>query len=279
MRALAKLARIVSRPHPLWFLLAYLAAIPVFGMLYFSLAPNDLRTEFVGGETEVEPSTVSIEAMLEGALRRSFKNQSGEKFMVADRELNLDRLRDSLHVDNASVRDGTMMSFRVRANAIGIFDFEGERQLGWSFVVSIPELSNSAILQPSSVVFYRFPVADFSKYPSPLKEQTEKLFSLAFGLENYGFGMRAPALALTYVEDLQLRRYFDGIRDDRDAVGTSVWHGMYLSAVVITTLGPRDVVPTNLVAKTLVASETILGVVFVALFLNSIAYRASRRGD
>lgn len=49
---------------------------------------------------------------------------------------------------------------------------------------------------------------------------------------------------------------------------------LYLSASTITTAGFGDIVPLTNWARTLVTSESILGVVFVGLFLNAIARRS-----
>ena len=279
MRILADLHRALSGIQPLWFLLIYLAAIPMFGVLYVIAAPQGFRAIHAGDEASGASRAEPIEAMLEQALRRSLKQNSEEKFALGGQELDPASLADSLLVDSARIVDGTTMSIRVRLSAIGVYDFEGERQFGWSFIVNVPEFPSSAILLPNSATFYRFPVTDFSVYPSPLKEQFEKLFELIFGQENYGFGMRAPALTLGYLEDLQLRRYFENVREGQGAINRSIWAAMCLSAKVMTTLGPGDTVPTTKVAVAIVASEAIVGIILVALFLNSVAYRASVRRE
>jgi hypothetical protein len=277
MTFLAKLDLTVSQIRPLWFLLIYLIAIPAFGLLYVFVTPHGFYAPYERYEAEATSDTTKLEAMLEAAIRRSFNHRVGEEFVVGTSRLDLDRLRDSLRVDNAQSTDGTTLSFRVRFTANDIVDFEGERQLGWSIVVTIPELPTSAALGSSSVIVYRFPEVDFSKYASPFREQTEKLFGFIFGQGNYGFGISAPAVALSYQEDLQLRRYLQGVRGDPLAFSGDVWRMVYLSADVITTLGLGDIVPTTWPARSLVASEAVAGIVLAGLFLNALAYRASGR--
>jgi len=276
MLFLAKLNLALSRIAPLWFLLAYLVAIPLYGVLYFVVVPDGfkpLHTRHVTGGTS---ETKALAHMLEEALQRSFDSDEGVELMIANRNLDLGALRDSLVVDNVHVRDGSNLSFRVHLSAIGVFDFEGERQLGWSFSVTVPELPDSAILRPSSIAFFRLTQVDFSRYPSPIKELNQRLFALIFHEANYGFGISPPALELSYQEDLELRRFF---HDPREAIEPDVWAMIYLSAITITTLGLGDVAPITWPARSLVTLEVISGIVFAALFLNSIAYQASRRGN
>ena len=49
---------------------------------------------------------------------------------------------------------------------------------------------------------------------------------------------------------------------------------LYFSAVVITTLGLGDIVPLTDWARSLVAAEAVLGIVFAGLFINAAASRA-----
>jgi hypothetical protein len=51
---------------------------------------------------------------------------------------------------------------------------------------------------------------------------------------------------------------------------------MYFSAVVITTLGLGDIIPMTTLARTLVAVETVTGIVLAGFFLNALAYRATK---
>ena len=46
---------------------------------------------------------------------------------------------------------------------------------------------------------------------------------------------------------------------------------IYLSAVTITTVGFGDIVPITDIARVLVASEAVLGIIIIGLFLNSLA--------
>jgi hypothetical protein len=55
------------------------------------------------------------------------------------------------------------------------------------------------------------------------------------------------------------------------------WRFLYFSVVVITTLGFGDIVPLTDAARLWVASESLLGVILIGLFLNSLGVRAAAR--
>ncbi|MGJ0393371.1 MAG: ion channel [Methylocystis sp.] len=64
---------------------------------------------------------------------------------------------------------------------------------------------------------------------------------------------------------------------------TTVWPpasrfgACFISPSVETTLGLGEIVPTTAVARVLVASQAISGVILAGLFLNAAVYRASGR--
>ena len=274
MLSLTRLDLALSQVRPLWYLAAYLVAIPIFGLCYAFLAPHGFYAPAVKDTSDPSLAAAGIESMLEAALRRSFDHHVDDEFTIGTRKLDLGMLRDSLQVDAISSIDGTALSFRVHFSAHGIADFEGERHLDWSIMAAVPERSSSAILSPNSVDFYRFPEVDFSKYASPFKEQNEKLFEFAFSPKNYGFGIVAPALTLNYQQDLQLRKYLQSARSEPVPLSGDVRHMVYLSAVVLTTLSSGDFVPMTFRARIIVVSEAIAGIVLAVLFLNSLAYQA-----
>jgi hypothetical protein len=56
----------------------------------------------------------------------------------------------------------------------------------------------------------------------------------------------------------------------------SYWRMFYLSAVTITTLGYGDIVPISNVSRLLVASQAIIGVVLIGLFLNALTLKENK---
>jgi hypothetical protein len=258
-------------------LIFYFTAIPIFGLLYVFVAPHGFYAPYARYEPIARLDTAELAAGLEGALRRSFDARSGQEFTVGSWRLDT----RSLRVDDIKSSDGTELSFRVRMSAEGIREYSGARQFGWGLVVTISERPTSAVLLgPNDWTTYRFPEVDFSKYSGPFRADNTRLFELIFGQGEREVGVLAPALALNWHEELGLQRYLRGIKGDASSVSGQLPRMMYLSAVVITTLGLGDIVPMTSQARLLVAIEAVTGIAFAGLFLNALAYRASQsHGD
>jgi hypothetical protein len=54
------------------------------------------------------------------------------------------------------------------------------------------------------------------------------------------------------------------------------WRMLYFSAITITTLGFGDIIPITTRARLWVGAEAVLGILFIGLFLNSLAIKAQR---
>lgn len=273
MTHLAKLTLALSRVHPLVYLLTYLTAIPSFGILYVAIAPQGFYAPY----TRYEPNAVSDRAQLasslELALRRSFDTRPGLSFNVGNWQLEPSTLR----VGALSSTDGTHLSFTVSISATGIGDNTGARTLGWSLFATVSETPTMTVfLGPKQVISYHLPDVDFSKFAPSLRQDYEDLFTTVFGQPRQ-VGVLAPALALNSQEELQFRRFLRGIKGDPSSISGQVPRMIYLSAVVITTLGLGDIIPITPRARLLVATEAVIGIVFAGLFLNALAFRASTR--
>lgn len=266
---LAKLNLTLSQVHPLWYLVTYLIAIPTFGLLYTVAAPHGFYAPYVRYEPDAASDASQLASMLEAALHRSFDDRIGQQFVTGNWKLD----PDSLRVYNVKSIDGAKLSFTVSFTANGIGAF-GHSWYGW-IVATVPGPWTSVISGPNSGTFYHLPEADFSEYASPFKEDSENIVKLVFSPGNRDSGILAPVLALTYQEEQQLHRYLKGERGDPSAVSGHFWRMVYLSAIVITTLGLGDIVPITWQARLFVASEAIAGIVLAGLFLNALAYRAS----
>ncbi|MGB2823800.1 MAG: potassium channel family protein, partial [Phycisphaerae bacterium] len=82
---------------------------------------------------------------------------------------------------------------------------------------------------------------------------------------------------------------FQGIRDYADAhegrpgwtTSGAFWRMLYFSVVTQTTLGYGEIAPITSTARTLVAAQSIFGIILVGMFLNSVGQRIlakTRRG-
>ena len=77
-------------------------------------------------------------------------------------------------------------------------------------------------------------------------------------------------------EEVEFERFLAGIRGDPAAISGFFWRMIYLSVVIITTPGLGDIIPITWQARAMVGTEAISGIVLAGLFLNALAFRASR---
>jgi hypothetical protein len=263
----------ISRIHPLVYLTAYLAAIPLFGIGYAEVTPNG----FFAPYTRYDPGSVSdrqaLAVGIESALRRSFDERKVDSFQAGNWSIE----PASVSVSNVESTDGSRVSLTISVSGAGVGDFSGARTTRWSVVVSVPEhpLSFSASSGPGHrPTYYHVPEVDLSRYAPPYKEETEQLFRILFNPGEHHL-VRSESLALNDVEESGFRRYLLGVKGDVSSIGGNRWRMVYFSAIVITTLGLGDIVPISSPARTLVALEAIAGITCAGLFLNALAYRAS----
>jgi hypothetical protein len=272
----AQLILVLSRIHPLVYLILYLTAMPVFALLYAFMAPHGFYAPYARYEPSAQEDRAQLASSLEAALQHSFSARSGQDFVIGNWKLDT----SSLRVDDIKSSDGTQLSFRVRMSAVGIGEWEGARQFGWGIVVTVQERPTSAVFHgPNAIITYRFPDVDVSRYSGPFKEDSTRLFEVVFGQGEKEIGILAPALALNWQEESHLQRYLRGIKGDASSVSGHFSRMIYLSAVVITTLGLGDIIPITGRARVLVAAEAVTGIAFAGLFLNALAYRASKSSD
>ncbi len=272
----AELTLALSRVHPLAYLLLYLAAIPAFAFLYVFVTPHEFYAPHARFEPGAHLDTIQLASSLEAALHRSFNTRSGREFIVGNWKFDI----NSLRVDDVKSADGTQLSFRVRLSANGIGELTGAKTLGWAIVATVKDRPTSVRFNgPNDIITYRFPDADFSTYASPFKEENTALFEIIFGQGDIGYGALAPALALDRQEELQFQRYLRGMKGDASSISDHFSRMAYLSSVVITTLGLGDIIPITAQARFLVALEAVSGIVFAGLFLNALAYRASKSNE
>ncbi len=270
----SQLVNTISRVHPLWYMLIYIAAIPAFGLLYAFGAPHGFYAPYARYEPGGVSDAVQLASSLEGALQRSLGANADREFLIGNWKLDL----RSLRVDEVKSNDGSEVSFRIRFSANGVGMLSGASQVGWSAVITVPERPTSAVLLgQNKLLTYRFPDVDFSGYASPFRESNAELFKLVFAEQEYAHERSAPALALISQEEMQFNRYLQGIKGDSSAVSGHTWRMIYVSAVVITTLGLGDIVPVSMEARFLIAAEAIFGIILAGFFLNALAYRASHR--
>jgi hypothetical protein len=262
----------LSNVHPIKFIMIYLLAIPVFGALYTFATPQGFYAPYARYEPYAVKDRNEITAIIVSALRRSFEERSDQNFIIDKWKID----PKSVRVADVKSTDGSHLSFMVKLSADGIGEFAGAKSVGWPLVVTVSERPDIFTLFSDRDTFYRSPEIDFTKHASPIKKlESEKLFLLVFGQSEKYVGAKSPSLAFNIQEEEKFEKYLRGIKGDASAISGHFWRMIYLSSVVITTLGLGDIIPITASARVLVAFESVMGVVFVGLFLNALATKAS----
>jgi Ion channel len=255
----------LSRVHPLAYVATYLAAVPAFGLAYAFFCAH----QFYAPYARYEPGAVADRLALASDFRDAIRQSLNRQGHVSVRSQGIDWALDpeSVRVSNIASVDGSQVTFTVLVNAAGEERFAGAETYNWPVNVRVPLHPITRNLSPPVLTYRRPELEDVSSFSQPL-------FQAVFNQPSDSM-VHGPSLALNLEQDAQLERYLLGIRGDASAFSGQVGRMMYLSAVVITTLGLGDILPMTARARLLVAAEAISGIVLAGLFLNAIAYRAS----
>jgi hypothetical protein len=263
----------VTKVHPLFYLLGYLLAIPIYAFLYMLFAAHDFYAPYAKYEPGANQDRIHLARAILAALHQSFTARAGQKFVAGNWKLE----PDSVKVFNVDSIDGAQVTFTISLQAHGLGQVTGARTYNWSVKVTVPDhpiMRTFKNLNFDNPVTYRFPVADLQQYVPSAGEETAQMFGVVFGQS--APNIPVPALALGADEDSRFERFLRGFRGDSGSVGGQVGRMVYFSAVVITTLGLGDIIPMTTTARTLVAIETMSGIALAGFFLNALAYRATK---
>lgn len=128
-------------------------------------------------------------------------------------------------------------------------------------------------------VLYGGHIAPFTKNSSST-QNTNISYGLVANVVNKCFGYNAKKIDQGFPRIILPTLIIDTIKLHRSAVigGSDTLEGkyirmLYFSTVTITTLGYGDIAPVNNRGRILVSIQSVLGIVFIGLFLNSLATR------
>jgi len=256
----------LSRIPSIGYALTYLLCIPIFAFVYW-LLPYEFYHSTVKYESVLNSDADEILRGIREEIITEFKKDHGNFYTTEGNwSLNI----TSIHVHSLKP-ESERTKFSIRLELCGINQFKGVQSIiplevsieneksfasyspgdKWSTVFKRPVIENVENLQISArLIFPRTLVQ--SSLPANAADETvwfpisEPLHDkiLAFSYTVKGFPAKASG---------SYNRMF------------------YFSAVTITTLGYGDIVPITNKSRILVAAESILGIVLIGLFLNSLS--------
>ena len=241
----------------------YLAAIFVFAILYMQL-PNGFYHSTVQYESVLDTDADRILDHLRAEVIARFEEEHGATVVdVGDWRLNA----ESIKLTSVAPHD-SQVTVKVSAELEGTdelegallfeqaevtFDIRAQFALGWPG-------------DPQRTVFYEPRIE-----PESFSIPAETLFPRATGsLSSVGL---VPLLGVSEALHSELVAFMDAVSGFPQAATGEFARMFYLSAVTITALGYGDIVPITNAARTAVAMETIVGVVLMGLFFNSLIKR------
>jgi hypothetical protein len=269
------------RAPPVLFLTIYLLAIPGFAVLFWLYCGDGFYAPYahfesawtaMAGKLSESYSLVLLGAAKykdEDALRdgyRSWKqNEVSVRNLTTSDGQHIDfQVRGLLYNPNLKIENDPYK--KIRPNVLFFCNVSVDPSItGFALIISDSDgrsiLWHPMASQRPSPIWFRFSYSDACP-----ESETAQVFSLDRG---FLAAESPPELA---AQSLQFLNGFKGSASD---VSGNFWRMLYMSAVVITTLGLGDIVPISPLARALVALEAVIGIMIAGLFLNAVAARAS----
>lgn len=240
----------------------YLACIPLFACVYSFLPPNS----FYHSTVQFEYPTMNEEAneVLEG-IRASIVNRLADAPQA--KACGIWRIDpETVRVSSLDAREG-----KVRFSVSGQSSTEaiGHAEYYFSERLSIT-LNERMITKPrgGAATVYFLPTREGPAAPTvgPLAKLDLPGCLLPGDTE-----FPAPFLRVSMTVSEHMRNFAIAVRGFPSNIPGQFWRMLYFSATTITTLGFGDIVPLTTSARMVVSAESVLGIVLMGLFLNSLA--------
>lgn len=257
-----------SKISAVYFGIIYLSLIPSFAFIYF-LMPN----HFYKSTFEIEKFNEGFEKKpnlqyeltdeIGSVLSKNFIKYYKVNYIVSDRG---DTLTDPIGT-------GSMLEelIKVDGSNLTIPIFIASRK-GYSKILYFRiALGNLNFSQTMNDTVHRHMELDTSSLydTSRVEYDINKLFPL----NTYRTERKIGVLGPMYIQiDKKLQRKINSFVYGVNgySFNEDFWSLFYFSTVTITTLGFGDIVPITRSSRLLVSSESILGVIFIGLFLNAL---------
>ena len=276
LRAMAETA---GRIHPFIYGLIYLSAIPLFAGIY-DVMPGDFYAPYVRFEHRARSDAYDVGIMIQRVLRTATLKRSQQGPVAVDRyEI---RQPDLLYVQRLTSIDGSRISFDVY---VMVWDSVRQGNIQIPISVTIDHASKLIVGQrPGSndvpYRYFRFVELDnAARAPLEIQDIVNAGFKAVFRPADPVLSPEAPLIELSDEQERQISRFFDGLSGNATSISGSYGRMFYFSAMAITTVGFGDIVPMTPLSRAIVTCEAIFGVVILGLFLNAIAFQASRHAQ
>jgi hypothetical protein len=266
--------RLASVPSKVWGI-TYLAMIPTFAVVFYLLPGRPFYHSTVQYESSLSDDAgpllhgvrEAIVANFRAVYHRDVVEVAGWKVDIND--LAVTAIRPTVDEIEFRARIRFMKSYK-EGPAVDIFPFamaysSSERNMALSSLGpdALATFYKNLSFKPEAITL----VVDDHMKPVDF----ELLFPRPAGAVAYG-----PMLALSGPLNERIQDFWRATRGLPTGVSGGFGRMLYLSAMTITTVGYGDIVPITTAARLSVASEAVLGIVVIGLFLNSVAGSRSK---
>jgi hypothetical protein len=262
----SRLSSFLTHIHPLVYMAAYLLCIPAFGWAY-TLVPHGFYAPYARYEPFAQQDADHLSQILKGAAARASGKGKPDHAVVGFTVQDI--LIEHLKAEEANRISFDLVFFVHRVGGVPmLMPVIYLAKISGDDAVPIRTDAGVLIYHEITLVEYRYGGLD--------PETNERFKANVFGAPKPSRDAPQYLLSLSEDEEEAFGAYLKGIEGDPTGLNGNLERMVYLSAVVITTLGLGDIVPLMRLTRFLVAFEAVLGVVLAGLFLNALAHRASR---
>lgn len=246
----------------------YISAIPIFATIYTFCIPSHFYHSTVQYEENIDHDAEILLKALQEAIILEFKNFHGN-IQKAEGNWDIDISQIRLHSLNP---EKDRISFKISVILNGINDLQGG-QSRMILVCSIEQRIEYAVALPpkyEKIVYKQPECTNTNLFPLSLK--------LIFpAVPSINTSPELLFLPISIQIQNKIIAFTNAVSGFPSKVSGVFGRMFYFSAVTITTLGYGDIVPISNTARIIVAIESVLGIVLVGLFLNSLSWESRNR--
>jgi hypothetical protein len=270
----------VSAINPLLFMALYLVLTIAYATAYWSRPGGEFYEPYATYEPAAVNDAEEVAQTIILAIQRQLnpKRIKNAYIALADgRKI----LLDGVGIDHVKVKDENQISFNLN---LPLFYHNENDSHSWAGTYSHallhlaiinkklpPDFKKLPSTASDEVICHAIHVDDQRIETTEIQNAEEEYLRIVFDPANTSL----PCIGISDNEKKFLSTFMEGYGGDPSAIRYSYLRMLYLSMVVITTLGLGDIVPLTSLTRFLVGTEAFVGVLLAGFFLNAVFARVA----
>jgi hypothetical protein len=245
-------------------LLVYLALIPLFALLFFTLPDRSFYAPYARMEPPAIADAATVKRNITAAMVRSYVGHESSA--------------DGWQIDRSDIETDDLEPNPAKELTFAVYFSATKHEMG-RITSSVGGPQFTARLDLRKIVKENPPgwiVCHLVSLPPEAGTVGLVTFNNRLLFRPPDLAMQADSLCWGGDEERALQNLLAGWSGDPKALSGFGWRMGYFSATTITTVGFGDIVPITTMARTLTAIEAIFGWLMAGLFLNSLASHIAR---